>query len=224
MTSTDFAIELRRLDDLAERLDTRITRDLSASAAARHVACLFQRAVLTGLRLHFEELERLLDDALARHPDWPDLWLVRAKVDFHVHRFDDAQRDLDRLAALVGDCSERRALAADIDLEFGRHAEAGRVYRRLALDEPTWENICRLANLEIHLGRPAEAIRYYARAAQEITAKEMRAFAWLQVQWGDAELCLGRPAEARRRYQVAVAAYSGYWLLEDRVAQMWEAT
>jgi tetratricopeptide (TPR) repeat protein len=216
--STDFAIELRRLDDLARLLDTRVIGDGSASAATRHGACLYQRAVLSGTPGHCAQAVQVIDDALARHPDWPDLWLLKAKLDFHVHRFDEAERDLARLAMLC-DCSERRALAADLDLHFGRHEEVARVYRRLAVEEPSWENICRLANLEAHLGRMDAAIALYARAAEEITAKEMRAFAWLQVQWGDTELAIGRPAEACRRYAAAAAAYSGYWLVEERIAR-----
>ncbi len=216
--STDFAIELRRVEDLAQRLDPRTTGDGSANAAARHGACLFQRAVLTGASGHCAEVDQVVDDALARHPDWPDLWLLKAKLDFHVHRFDEVERDLARLA-ILGDCSARRALAADLDLHFDRHAEAARAYRRLGVEEPSWENICRLANLETHLGHMDDAISLYARAAEEISAKEMRAFAWLQVQWGDTELALGRPAKAMRRYTTAAAAYSGYWLVEERITR-----
>ncbi|HKB32295.1 MAG TPA: hypothetical protein VKF16_00355 [Candidatus Dormibacteraeota bacterium] len=216
--STDFATELGRLDELARLLHSRAMGDGSASAAARYGACLYQRAVLSGTPGHSTEAAQVVDDALARHPGWPDLWLLKAKLDFHVHRFHEVERDLARLALLC-DCSERRAIAADLDLHFGRHEAVARVYRGLAVEEPTWENLCRLANLETQLGRLEAALALYARAAEEITAKEMRAFAWLQVQWGDTELALGKPARARRRYAAADAAYSGYWLVEERIAR-----
>jgi tetratricopeptide (TPR) repeat protein len=207
---------------MALHLDPRTTGDGTASAVTRHAACLFQRAVLTGVPEHCAEVVRLVDGALARHPEWPDLWLLKAKLDFHLHRFDEAGRDLARLA-ILGDCGERRALSADLDLQLGRHADAAAAYHRLAVEEPSWENLCRLANLETSLSHLDAAIALYAQAAQEITAKENRAFAWVQVQWGDAELGLGRTAEARRRYRVAAAAYSGYWLVEERMERLSEA-
>src|SRR5260370_14107544 len=109
-------------------------------------------------------------------------------------------------------------MGGDLDLHFGGHEAVARVYRGLAVEEPTWENLCRLANLETQLGRLEAALALYARAAEEITAKEMRAFAWLQVQWGDTELALGKPARARRRYAAAHPAYSRDLLVHARIA------
>ena len=215
---SDFEREVMRLDDLAVRIDPRETGDQSANAAARHAACLFQRAVLTGDLGGCTEVECLVDGALARHPQWPDLWLLKAKLDFHLHRFDQAEQDLSILSSL-SDSPESLALAADLDLERGRHAEAAHAYGRLAELDPSAENFCRLANLELARGRPRAAIPLFARAAEEITAKEMRTFAWVQALWGDAELSLGRPLEARRRYKAAAASYSGYWLVEQRLSQ-----
>ena len=212
---SDYEAELRRLEAMAEKLEFEAIG--SASSAARRAGCLFQRAMLSGSLDECLEVARLVDAELARHPVWPDLWLVKAMVDFHLHRFDQARRDLHELARLA-DCGERRAMAADIDLEEGRVEEAEQVYRRILLDEPSWRNFWRLANCLAHEGRLDAAAALLARAAEEITAKEMRTFAWLQVQWGDMELHAGHPARARRRYELADASFSGYWLVQERLA------
>ena len=67
---------------------------------------------------------------------------------------------------------------------------------------------------------PIAADALYAEAADEITAKELRQYAWVEVQRGLLHLRHGRLAEAERHYERAEAAYSGYWVVEEHIAEL----
>jgi len=66
----------------------------------------------------------------------------------------------------------------------------------------------------------ATADRLYADAADEITAKEMRAYAWVAVMRGELGLSAGDHDLARAHYERASAAYSGYWLVDAHTAEL----
>jgi tetratricopeptide (TPR) repeat protein len=106
-----------------------------------------------------------------------------------------------------------KALAADLDVEKGRYDEARRGYEGL---DRSWSALARLANLEAKLGNPARADELYAEAEDELTAKELRSYCWLELQRG----ALARPAEAERHYERAERAYSGDWLVDEHKARL----
>jgi tetratricopeptide (TPR) repeat protein len=70
------------------------------------------------------------------------------------------------------------------------------------------------------MGDLAGADRRYQEAEDELTAKEMRFYAWLAVQRGFLAFTQGRYAEARSHYDRAEAAYSGYWLVREYLAEL----
>jgi tetratricopeptide (TPR) repeat protein len=70
------------------------------------------------------------------------------------------------------------------------------------------------------MGDPAGADELYEEAQDDLTAKEMRAFAWLEVQRGFLDFARGRYRQARSHYDRADAAYPGYWLVDEHVAEL----
>src|SRR5262249_53561113 len=60
----------------------------------------------------------------------------------------------------------------------------------------------------------------YADAEDDLTAKEMRAYAWLEVQRGQLAFRHGRHDDADAHYRRAAAAYSGYWLIDEHIAEL----
>jgi tetratricopeptide (TPR) repeat protein len=70
------------------------------------------------------------------------------------------------------------------------------------------------------LGDPGRAEELYAAAAGEITAKELRSFAWVETERGRLHLRHGRLVEAERHCERAAAAYSGHWVVERRLAEV----
>jgi tetratricopeptide (TPR) repeat protein len=70
------------------------------------------------------------------------------------------------------------------------------------------------------MGDPDTADRLYEEAQDGLTAKELRSFAWLEVQRGFLDFVQGRIPEARLHYRRAEKAYPGYWLTEEHVAEL----
>jgi tetratricopeptide (TPR) repeat protein len=70
------------------------------------------------------------------------------------------------------------------------------------------------------MGDPEGADRLYQEAEDELTAKEMRSYAWLEVQRGFLAFSRGAYPDARSHYDRAEAAYPGYWLVDEYQAEL----
>jgi tetratricopeptide (TPR) repeat protein len=57
-----------------------------------------------------------------------------------------------------------------------------------------------------------------------IPATEMRTYAWLELQRGLIDLEYGRYQQALDHYRLACRAYSGYWLIEEHIAEALQLT
>jgi tetratricopeptide (TPR) repeat protein len=186
--------------------------DLTGPAAVSELLTLRHREVmLTGG--HPDELLSLgtaLDRAVERFPTWPDLALLRAGVALAVHRADLAGAALDAVPELA-EQPPGRVLAADIAQFGGNYRAAREGYERAAREDPLWDTSARLAALAVATGRFAEADDRYAEAEDEITVKQMRAFAWVRTQRGDLARALGDLDRADRCYTEADRAYPGWW-------------
>jgi tetratricopeptide (TPR) repeat protein len=86
--------------------------------------------------------------------------------------------------------------------------------------ERSWGALARLAHLCGKMGDVTGADRLYEEAEDQLTAKEMRSYAWLEVQRGFLDFALGQHGEARLHYRRADAAYPGYWLVEEHIAEL----
>jgi tetratricopeptide (TPR) repeat protein len=111
-------------------------------------------------------------------------------------------------------------LLADLDLQHGRCAAARQGYDDAIEQDPSWDNIARLAHLEFKLGDDDAADRHFEQAEDELTAKEMRHYAWLELQRGLLDLKRGRHAAAREHYERAERAYSGHWMTAEHMAEL----
>jgi tetratricopeptide (TPR) repeat protein len=198
---------LRRL-----RREHEASADPSSAAAASEALTLRHREVLLsgGHPDHLLALGAALDRAVGRFPDWPDLVLLRAGVALAVHRADLAQAALDAVPGLA-ERPAGRVLAADIAAFSGHYADAREEYLRAAREEPRWGTTARLAALAVATGRFEEAHDRYAAAEDDITAKQMRAFAWVRVQRADLARALGDLDHADGWLADADRAYPGWW-------------
>jgi tetratricopeptide (TPR) repeat protein len=189
----------------------------NAEQATRLASCRVNRASLSGDVSEMRRAASAVDDALARFGPWPDLCYLRAGVALKQHRLADALAGLAQADGLA-DSSDGRAIRADADLQLGRYAEARRAYERLVAETRSWDSLARLAHFEHVLGDPERADALFAEAAGEITAKELRSYAWVETHWGLVHQRHGQLDEAGRHYERAEAAYSGYWLVDKHVA------
>ena len=107
---------------------------------------------------------------------------MAAMLALDLHRLADARRWLagvrDRDLWLVA------ATEGDLAVQDGRLDEAGALYARARAAHPGWEVLARLASLSTLRGDHDGADRLYDEAENDVDAKAMRTFAWLEVQRG----------------------------------------
>jgi tetratricopeptide (TPR) repeat protein len=218
--TTDFEIDLERLDkEIAELQDSALARPVDSEKATRYVYRLYQRASLKGDLSEFAFVETTLDDAIRKIGPAPDLYFVKASIDFKLHRLAATRRDIETVPDLP-ESFQGRVLLADLDFQEGRYDDARRGYEALIDEERTWDNLARLAHLKSKMGEADAADKLYGEAEDELTAKEMRSYAWVELQRGLLALKHGCYEDAWSNYKRAGSAYTGYWLVDEHVAEL----
>lgn len=206
----------RDLADTEEELRTARRTSARDAASVTHVAHLHvRRAALTGRPRDHAVAVRAVGEARDAVGPWPDLCLLEADLQVREHRVADARRTLQAVPTLL-DCTRGRALLADVALQQGRFREAEDVVRDLVARERTWDHLARLANLLACRGHLGRADSLYADAEEEITAKSMRAYAWVELERSRLWLDAGDPPRARRHLDTAARAYTGHWLAHEQ--------
>lgn len=217
---TDFEIELGRIDkELSELQGGALAAPVNSESATRFVYRLYQRASLTGSFSELDDAERALAKAIELLPPSPDLYYLKANIDFKFHRLADVRRDLE-LGQGLRASFQGRTLEADLNFQEGRYGLAQEEYERLIREDKTWDSLARLAYLKAKMGYETEAEELYTQAEDELTAKEMRHYAWVELQRGVLDLTHGRYDEALDHYRRADKAYSGYWLTASHRAEL----
>lgn len=213
---TDYQNDLQKI----ERGIAEIGAASDTERATRRAYGLYQRAALTGRLDEFAAAEMAIAEAFEQIGPWPDLCLVKAHLDMKFHRLVETKRSL-AMAPGLAESYPGRVVWSDIHLQEGRYAEAKQMCEALVAEDRTWDNLARLAYWESKFGRIEDAERIYAEAEDEITAKEMRGYAWVQLQQGLLDLRRGLYQEAAAHYHRAGEAYSGYWLVNDHLAELY---
>ena len=217
---TDYETELGQINRQVSELEQKIGAGQSdAGTSTSWLYRMFHRASLTGSFAEFEVTEGAINNALRRIGPWPDLCLLKANLDFKFHRLANAKQDLAMAPGLV-DSIQGQQLNADINFQEGRYLDAKSGYERVIEDSRTWDNLVRLAYFKAKMGDEAGAEQLYVEAEEEISAKEMRSYAWVELQRGLLDLSHGRYAETRAHYHRADEAYSGYWLIDEHMAEL----
>lgn len=203
MAMTDYDADLLRLQ---KQIDE--ARDPVKLAALR-----YHHASMTVDFAELQSAERAIDAAMEAAPS-VDLVLLRANFNFKMHRLQKAKDDL----ALIGD--EGRTLAAQIAMQEGDYATARTAYEQIVAKTHSWDGLASLAYYKSVTGDAGAADRLYAEAEDEITVKQMRSYAWVEVQRGLLDYDRHRYADALVHYQRADKAYSGYWMVEEHMAEV----
>jgi tetratricopeptide (TPR) repeat protein len=213
---TDYDVELARLNQ--EIADAQ-NNAASAERPLRLAQLYYAKATLTGANEDLRSAAEAIAAGSTSQAPSRELYLLRVRFHLTLHRLDEARNDLDQLTA-VADDTEIRVARADIDLQEGRYAAAQQGYEYGVARQRSWDKLARLAHLRFKRGDPAAAERLYQAAQDEITAKDMRAYAWVELQRGLLDLHQGRHADALAHYQRADQAYSGYWLVAEHLAEL----
>jgi tetratricopeptide (TPR) repeat protein len=213
-SDTDYAKELAGLQEQIARLGTPAIKDV----ALKLVHDRYQLAALSGDYEDFRAAEDSIRAALQAYGPLDDLLYFSAHLHFKLHRFQAARETIASMP-LAAESLQLRALAADLALQQGHYTAALSEYEQLAADQPTWDTLARLAYYRLKTGAPEAADGLYRRAQDMLSAKEMRAYAWLELQRGLIDLEYGRNREALAHYETANRAWSGYWLIEEHIAE-----
>jgi tetratricopeptide (TPR) repeat protein len=188
----------------------------SADAGEQRLLLLQRRASLTSA----PEALRELEDALCEDREELVAPLLQAHLCLQLHRLPEAAEALDTLPLALRDRPEVEGLRADLALQLGRYDDAERMSGATLLRERGWDALARLACVHALRGDIAKADALYAEAADTLTVRQMRAYAWVEVNRGLLDLKGGRLDQAHEHYLRADRAYSGYWLVEDHLAEL----
>ena len=217
---TDFDLELERINNgIAELEDNALQLPIDRVKITKLAYLQYQHASLTGNLDELYIAEKTLDHAIQHLGRDGDLYFLKANIHFKVHRLDDVDKDLNASTDLR-ESPQGRALKADLDFQQGRYEAAKSEYQALIDDERTWDTLARLAYLNFKMGDFEGADRLYDEAVDELTAKEMRHYGWVELQRGVVDLSQGDYEKAREHYQRAERAYSGHWMVQEHVAEL----
>ncbi len=221
---TDYEIELGRIQkDISEikagAKDGALSAPIDIEKATRYVHRIYQRALLTGSYADLNAAQAALDRAIQEIGPLADLYLLKANLDFKLHRLEKANRNIAALSRFAGN-AQIVAMKAGIAFQEGEYEAAKNGYLKAIEKNPTWDNLARLAYWEAKFGDPDLADSLYRQAEEEISAKEMRSYAWVELERGLLEFNRGRYEKAMAHYRQADKAYSGYWLVEEHIAEL----
>ena len=215
MAAMGYAADMRHIDDDIAAL----SRTTGPEQITRHVYRLYQKASISGDLAALTTLIPTIDDAIKLLSNPGDLYLLKAHAAFKLHKLADVDAAL-RTVPSVYKSDEGRLIRADLDFQHGRYRMAENGYIEVLQRERSWGALARLAYLCGKMGDVIGADRLYEEAQDQLTAKEMRPYAWLEVQRGFLDFAHGRHCDARLHYQHADAAYPGYWLVEEHIAEL----
>ena len=221
MPGLGYRTELQRIErDIAElSIADLFAVPINPERLTRYVYLLYQRASIAGDLAQLGVVERAIERAVPLLTHRGDLYLLKANVAFKLHKLGDVEAALSAIP-IAGRCIEACLLRADLDFQYGRYREAEAGYIGTREAERSWGGLARLAYFRGKMGDLEGADRLYREAEDELTAKEMRSYAWLEVQRGFLAFSRGAYADARTHYDRADAAYPGYWLVDEYQAEL----
>ncbi len=181
------------------------------------------RARASGDWSDYAVADSLITRAFEIAPPGAGPFLARARLNFTLHCFDRVEADLARAESIPLTSARVRgeiaALRADVALETGRVYEAIAAYEAMVGDARDLESVIRLAGGYARRGRPDDADRLYEEASRRLPASSARLRAWVELQRGLLDLEANRPEEALAHYLEADADLSGWWLIDEHIAE-----
>lgn len=185
---------------------------------------LIRRAQLTGDYQNYAEAQKLLDSAFAVAPKGSGPLLTRAGLNFSLHRVAAVEPDLAQAEKSVNVQKPTKArimgLRADVHLHSGRYSEALQGYQAADDMRPTHKSAFRLARYYWLTGNYESAERWLDKAESRLPGKAPHLRAWTHLQRGIMDLDRNRLDDAMGHYRDGDALFSGWWLIEEHVAEI----
>lgn len=182
------------------------------------------RAKLTGDFSDYLAAKNSLDEAFILAPPKSGPKLSRAKLHYAIHRLPLIEADLAQTeSALLVSKQERQLVSeirADVWLNTGEYAQAKQVYEKIEAYAPSVTSATRLANYYRESADYPAAERWLATAELRNGPRNPQLRSWLNLQRGILDLDRGRFSEALTHYERALKDFSGYWLIEEHIAEV----
>lgn len=222
-----FADELAEQDHLIASAIKRAEAQPTAYTLADGVAGSYlSRARLTGDYRDYVEAEEWITKAFVINTDKEfGPFLSRASLNYTLHRLDRIDADFER--ALVGKpdniaLSGLRLFAANMALQRGNYDTCEKLLdESIALHESV-SNLSSKAYFELGTGHVEESEALYARAIEKYHGATREPIAWLHLQLGLSDLGRGRYEEALAHYRDAEKKLSGWYLVDEHIAEVLE--
>jgi len=218
--------------DTLAALDLRISaiRDRAASTEPSWLTlqtladALGERAHLTGDYDDYAAAEAVFAQAFTVAAEGSGPFMSRAQLHFTLHRLAPALADLETASKRINLNDDEQAaidgLRADIAFQRGDYPSASAEFERLAAAKPGLSTQSRLATYRWKTGDFDGADALYAETLRSYTGKSGQTRAWLRLMRGLLDLDRGRHQEAYAHYKNAAAEFSGYWLVEEHIAEI----
>jgi tetratricopeptide (TPR) repeat protein len=183
-----------------------------------------RRAKLSGDYGDYGKAEEVLNEAFARAPEGTGPVLTRAALNLSMHRIDRVEADLDRMAAAIIVDDPTKAVIAgmrgDLAMQRGDYEQAAKhLAEALALDRNV-NTLSRQGLLLWQTGDYEAAETHYRDALASIVGDAPDAKAWIHLQLGLMDLDRGRYEDAFAHYRDGAEELSGWWLLDEHIAEI----
>jgi tetratricopeptide (TPR) repeat protein len=151
-------------------------------------------------------------------------FMVRARLNYTLHRLDRIDADFERSTRLpTQDGKEvygRELFAANLAFQRGQYQRAEELLVALVERMPALSALSSLALYRWKAGQFDEAEALYRRALAVYDGAETEPEAWLHLQLGLMDLDRGRYDEALAHYREGEALITGFWLIEEHIAEI----
>lgn len=187
-------------------------------------------AALTGDVTHYVSAQEAITQAstLAGSGSFLPL-MTRARFAFAVHQVDAADKDLKQFLTknLLNDVEKNTVLGIRSDIKYhkGQLEEALGGYRASIGQRATSQNISRLGWYYLTTGQPDLARKAYDDVipiARQFN--EPQQYAWALLMRGIVDLETGKLDEALRFFKQADGVFSGWYLIQEHIAEVYAST
>lgn len=221
---TDFALAVEAIDSAIATLEARVEAQPGDVVTLEQLSAQWsRRARFTGQIEDYETADQILEKAYeaagAAKP-----WRSRAVLSYTLHRLDQSEEALDSLEAIPllsgGSRGENLGLRGDIAYHRSQYADALALYEESLDVEVTVASAFRLALYYANTGQPEQASAFLAMARAQASSSDNYIQAWLTFQEGVMALERDELDEARRLFTAANERFTGWYLIEEHLAEV----
>ncbi len=182
------------------------------------------KAQLSGSYDDYAAAERALDDAFKVAVTGSGPHMVRASLEFTMHRLAGAEQQLDAIDRYVvppdrGERAEIAAMRGDIAFYRGQYSQALAHYDQADALVPNAASFRRAIHAA-RTGDPDRALAWFDQAEKAYRSPSPQTRAYFALQRGIVQLDRGKLNEAMEHFRSADRLFPGRWLFQEHIAEV----